>query len=182
MIISIDVETTGLIPGFHEIIQVAYTPVDDSIKPIQLRIKAKHPQRATQEALDVHGLDINIGTSAKTAKRKLYNWLKRWKINKIDPLGHNYASLDGPFQKAWLGHSNYQKNFSYRVRDTSSLAMALKDAGLLTTEDTSLQTLLKFYGIDPGRAHTADCDSKGTLELYYTLLEHLKYGKNFSIT
>lgn len=61
IIAAIDVETTGLDPRHHGIIELAIQPLDadfnisKDIKPFVGRIKARWPERADAKALEVNG-------------------------------------------------------------------------------------------------------------------------------
>ena len=66
MLAFLDVETTGLIPGYHEIVNVGIvlSDVDGNEKArILLYVQPSHPERASQEAVAINGFEKNLWKS-----------------------------------------------------------------------------------------------------------------------
>ena len=60
---ALDIETTGLLDAYHDIVQVAVVPLDNNLDPIDINpfymdIKPDHPERATPKAMQVNGLSL----------------------------------------------------------------------------------------------------------------------------
>lgn len=88
---------------------------------------------------------------------------------KLTPAGHNVSfdlrHLDGFFEK--LGISGITQVFDYHTLDTMTLALALKDMGLLEMKQRlNLTALCERFGVVLTDAHDAMGDIKATIELY----------------
>lgn len=59
-IVSVDVETTGLIPGYHEVWEVALVPVDSGREHLYYQFQPTHLERAEAEALKIGGFYENF--------------------------------------------------------------------------------------------------------------------------
>lgn len=139
LICAVDIETTGLDPRIHEIIDLAIIPLDmnwgpdERYSPFNQRIRAEHPESAQEKALEKHGLDINQGASQKKARDNFISWLGENNITgRIQILGHN-AGFDLNFLKAWTG--NIGSFFHYLPIDTLQIAQAVQ----LATDFTYFQ-------------------------------------------
>jgi DNA polymerase III alpha subunit (gram-positive type) len=182
---SIDVETTGLNPLYHEIIQVAVLLYDPSYRLVSHFvefIRPDHPRRLLKKAMEVNKIDLKSippYSTQKSIKKSLLGWIRGQnpgKITKIAPLGHNYATFDMPFLKSWL-KSNYDNYFDYHVTDTCQIAIILKDAGIIRVKSCTLTNLCEYFHIIPPE-HDAKGDALCTLEVYKRLIGKLKELNN----
>jgi len=188
MICALDCETTGLIPGRHDILQLALVPLDDTIEPHKnippFRIYMK-PKRFRPEdlpeisgALIVNKIDINWvirnGYTHDVALDLFDKYIKQY-LGKIQPLCQNYP-FDSAFVKDWLGAEQYAVYFDRQYRDTYSLANALKDKARLKglpdpfPKSTRLTALAESLGINIGNAHDAFFDCLTTAAVYKEML------------
>src|SRR5208282_148413 len=84
LLASIDLETTGTQPGFHEIIQIAIVPLNSDIRPnndlpvFYQNIKPKRPERASQGATAKHGISINDLLLEAPCSEKVEDMLVEW--------------------------------------------------------------------------------------------------------
>ena len=135
MYCAIDIETTGLEVGVHEIVQLAIVPLDDKLEPDAERahiapfIRPRHPERATRQAMETNGLVLSwlakYGTArrfAAAAVKKYVRALHPGNTPRITPVGHNYAGFDAPFLREFLGARFYRKHFDYHVVDSMQAA------------------------------------------------------------
>ena len=179
IIASIDIETTGLDPHRHDIIEIAILPLDgmlkpsETIQPFTARIKARRPQNIEQKALEVNGLDPSDGEEYHEVLARLLAWLEEYGIGTIDLLGQNvdfdrsFIEEQFPELAARCGHRN--------IRDSQRLARAFNDIVLLRTGETAfgqlgLSDLRKALGIDCSREHRALDDARDAALVYRTLL------------
>ena len=63
LLAALDLETTGLIDGYHDIVQVAVVPLDGNLDPLDvspfyMNMKPDFPERADPEAMRINGLDL----------------------------------------------------------------------------------------------------------------------------
>ena len=131
---AVDVETTGLEPGFHEVWQVAILPLDSDIKPLRgvlpfyVNLKINYPERIEPRAIG------NRQAFAQLQRRSLDpfdaadlldTWFSRLKLpiyKKICPLAQNWP-FDRAFIREWLGPENFEYLFSPHYRDTMVAAI-----------------------------------------------------------
>ena len=77
---AIDIETTGLDVGKHEIIDFAIVPLDDDFKvstlpEFSIRIRADHPENADVLAMQINRLNPAEGVSRNAAAEEFRQWL-----------------------------------------------------------------------------------------------------------
>lgn len=188
----IDVETTGLQAGYHEIIQIAIVMLDSNfdvrtdVMPFQLKLKPDHPERVAKQAMRVNGLNLEDlmakGIPQVEAVDLFIQWYESLDIPynksgynqcKIIPLGQNYA-FDKGFIQSWLGLETYDRYFHYHHRDTMIAAHFVNDCYAMKAEDvpfakTNLKWLCKKLNITNARAHDALQDCIATAQVYKRL-------------
>lgn len=187
----IDTETTGLKPGWHDLIQIAIVALDSDIKPrkdvmpFYLELIPEYPERADPKAMQINRLDFAIigqrGHHPDKARDLLEEWIgklglpetKYGNSKKILPLGQNYP-FDMGFLKAWLGEETYNDWFHYEFRDTKVAASFLNDRCAMHAEKapfprTSLSALAKKLDIVHEKAHDALSDCLTTAGIYRQL-------------
>jgi len=187
----VDVETTGLQPYFHEIIQIAVVPLNpdysrnEAVDPFLVTIAPEYFDRISEEALKVNGKsksELHSATPRKTSIRMFMDWFKEvgfgneWKL--ISPLAQN-VPFDKTFLMAWLDPENKHPNalssfFHYRWRDSMTAALFISDRARMHDEKSpfysvSLNGLCKRLGITNAAAHTALGDAFATAEVYRKL-------------
>jgi DNA polymerase III epsilon subunit-like protein len=180
--VAIDTETTGLNEQVHDLIEIAivvYDPITfiPAERFVSL-VKPLRPWTATKEAMAVNHLDLVYLTNEAPAVHQVRNSLLEWKTDMfgeelIEPMGHNYASFDQRFMRAFLGADTYDKVFSHRCLDTLILARALKQMGKLKAEGNGLTALAKHFGLEPPQ-HSAYGDAVLAINIYKRLLEIAK--------
>ena len=174
---SIDIETTGLQSGLHEIVELSVILHDENFKPVETftsKIKPMRPEIVEPEALIINNLslsDLKDCATPAQVRNAFFDWHENIIGNKkIIPLGHNYGSFDSQFLRYFFGHF-YDEIFHYKCRDTHALAQGLKDCGLLElTQSLSLKNLCEKFAI-PHKAHSSYGDAMGALILYRALVK-----------
>lgn len=187
MLAAVDIETTGRVSGYHEIIQIAVVPLTSSIEPVPdinpfyMDIAPEHPERVENSANTVHGLDIaelvNNCPDAWKVADLFDEWIQAFNLpfdKRLIPLAHNWGFERG-FLLHWLGIESLNQFFHFHPRDTMLFAISINDAatyhGLKTPFPyVGLSAMCKRYGIDRGKAHDAVCDALATAKLYKTML------------
>lgn len=185
---AIDVETTGLNPRVHEMVQIAILPLDTRFKmltdivPFNIYLRPYRPQCADPVAMKVNGLQIPKLLRDGFGYEESLNLFEKWfdQLNlrphadgaprQIMPLGHNYG-FDKSFIVAWMGQEMYDRHFHWHIRDTLSAASYLKDRfGLFGYKDPlpkiSLSYLCTCLKIKRQRKHDALQDCVATAEVY----------------
>jgi len=188
MLVAVDVETTGRVSGYHEMIQIAVVPLTSDIKPVPdinpfyMEIAPEYPERCESNAATVHGLDIADLMHSAPDAWKIADLFDEWFENlnlpfnrRLIPLAHNWAFERG-FLVHWLGIESFNQFFHFHPRDTMLFALSINDAatyrGLKTPFPyVGLAAMCKRFGIDRGKAHDALCDALATAKLYKTMLD-----------
>lgn len=183
IIAAIDIETTGLDPLYHDIIEIAILPLDGAfdplgdIPPFVARIRARRPQNASVKAMEINGLDLNEGDEYHEFLARLLAWLEEYRIEKIDALGQN-VDFDRAFIAAQIPELGRLIGHRY-LRDSQRLACAYNDIVRIKTgkpafENLGLSDLRKVLGIEGSREHRALDDALDAAKVYKTLLARVQ--------
>ena len=182
IIAAIDIETTGLDPHYHDIIEIAIQPLDEAfepspdIPPFVARIKARRPQNASAKAMEVNGLDLNDGDEYHEFLARLLAWLDEYRVEKIQMLGQN-ADFDRAFISAQIPELGRTLGHRF-IRDSQRLACAYNDLVRLKTgkpafEKLGLSDLRKALGVEDSQEHRALDDALDAARVYKALLERM---------
>ena len=175
----IDIETTGLDHGRHEIIDVGVVIVesrhlDSPLLEISHKIRPQHIETAEPKALEVNGYNEKDWWDAlnpKSALRDLADYLQNKML-----AGHNVQGFDIPFLQAAYRQLGLQwPDVSYRVLDTMSLGMPLWFNG--EAKSCSLDSYCEALGIKRPEPHRALDDAKASLAVVREMLN--RYGCTF---
>jgi DNA polymerase III epsilon subunit-like protein len=180
---AIDLETTGVQPGYHEIVQIAIVPLNSDIRPnndlpiFYTNMRPNYPERAARAAIAKHGINIESLMLEAPPPEKVEDMLVDW-FNHLDlpfgrlivPLAHNWA-FESAFLKAWLGVDMTDKIFSGLARDSMLTAIHLNDRAAFAGEPepfnrVSLFAVTKKFGIVNTHAHDALADCYAGAEAY----------------
>jgi len=179
---AIDLETTGLVPAWNEVLEVAIVPLNadftiaNGIPEFSCRIRAEHPERIDPKAIAVNKLDPTEGMTLKEAQSKLAEWVLENEITTIIPLAHNLA-FDMDFIK--VSFPMFSRLFSHHGRDSMRLAISLNDAlrmrdGEVRFTSVSLQSLKLALDIEGDVRHNALEDAQDTARVYRKLMRLLR--------
>jgi len=185
---AVDVETTGVIFGYNEIIQIAIVPLDFDLKPDDSKpvfylpgMAPAYPERQTKQAKMKHHLDAKKlaeeGIPQDRAAALLDEWFVRLNLpihRRIIPLAHNWAFERGHLTH-WLGIEQFDDIFYIHPRDTMTFASSINDAAAWAGHQKvfntlSLTAMCKNLGIPLENAHNALADCIATAALYRELL------------
>lgn len=179
----IDVETTGTIPGYHDLIQVAFLPLDSKLEPRQdilpfyCDLQPKRPENWDPESSKVTRttlLDVQErGIEPYRAADLFDEWLLQFKFapnKRLSPLAHNWP-FDRGFIIDWLGRESFNQYIDGRYRDSMAVALYENDRADFMTEPypfakVNLPWLAKQYNIPHDRAHDALADCLVTAKVY----------------
>jgi DNA polymerase III epsilon subunit-like protein len=187
VLVSIDLETTGLQAGYHEPIQIAALPLDADLRPLEgvrpfyTNIRPLYPERAESLTKHVHKLDLNeLILHAPEPDRvadRFYEWFQKLDLpqsKNLVPLAHNW-SFEFSFLRAWLGFDLQNEMFHGHVRDAMQFASNLNDRAAFRGEpqpfsSLSLTALCELLKIENQNPHDALADAIAEAELYRTML------------
>lgn len=177
---AFDLETTGLNPSVHDIIEIAIVPLNpdftrSEIPEFTARIKAVHPENADAESLKISGLDPLAGENIGNVAEDIALWMNDNNIGLISPVAHNLRFDLNFFYAKFPALS---KIFSGHGRDSMLLAIAINDVALIQTKEklfpsVSLKNLKAQFGMDAAVRHRAMDDALDSALLYRHLMEKL---------
>lgn len=187
LLCAVDVETTGLKPGFHDLWQLAILPLDNfcrprkDITPFYMNMRVKRPENIDRKAIKICNVDFykqqEYATDPWTAADMLDTWFESlnlpiWK--RISPLAHNWP-FDRSFILDWLGEESFNQFFWGHYRDTLPATLFLNDVASFKAEPIvhpklALGQIASRMGIVNAKAHDALQDCIVTAEVYRRLI------------
>lgn len=191
-LIFFDLETAGLEPEQHPIIQLAAIAVDSSLcemETIELKIRfdeaEANPQSLSVNHYSKEQWDQEAIEPLKAAERFSAFLRRHATVDMLSKKGepfrlaqmvaHNGERFDGPFLQAWyrklkLVDPELFCPARYMVLCTKQRALWLfdEDKSLTPPANFKLQTLCEYFGVRlrPEEAHDAFNDVRATVELY----------------
>ena len=185
----VDVETTGLKPGYNEILQLAIVPLGFDLEPhkrhlpLEIKMAPTNMEAIDYQALEVSKLElakhINTGIPPGSACELFDEWFNRLKLperKRIQPLAHNWI-FDSAFIRDWLGDLNFQHYFSHLYRDLLPTSLYIDDKKDWFQEQTifpkrQLRYMYTQLGLDHTdiQWHDAVHDCIATARIYKKML------------
>lgn len=164
----VDIETTGLDPARHEVIEVAAIRVDgrtlECLRSAGVRVLPARIGDADPEALKINGYhEPWRGTFLDDALERMAPLLDGaiW-------AGHNAARFDAQFLERAYSSAKIPMRRSKYILDTSALLWPLLFRGEI--DSLSLDAGCKHFGIKNDRPHSALFDALASLELARAIL------------
>jgi DNA polymerase III epsilon subunit family exonuclease len=166
-----DLETTGLNPGIHEIIEIGAVLVSQPdfqvIKTYEAKVIPEHIETASPEALKINHYDPENWRDAIPLAQAMRE-ISEMAQDSI-PAGYN-VTFDWAFIQAALNQVGMPDPFYYHRVDVMSIAFA-KLYNDQTFAKYSLSELCGFYGITNRMAHTALADAQATYEVFVAMMK-----------
>ena len=180
LLAHIDVETTGLLPGYHEMIDIGIvmtTLKGEFIDSLFLRIQPAHPERISLGAMEVNAFDPSKWEQLGALKRSVA-------VDSILSFHERTAGNDhvlmvaynSHFDAAFLDHlfrsakKTWREMYYYFILDIPSMAWGL---GL---EDLNSSWIMEHYGVkdEPHIAdqHTGITGAMVNVRIYRALLQY----------
>ena len=161
-LVFIDVETTGLISGYHEIIEIAI--IGDGYE-YHKKIKPRRLELADPRAIAINGYTSRDWRSAiepRLAAIEISTILKNATV-----VGHN-PHFDMDFIESLL--EQYEQPCLWKRRLIDTITLAYEHLKPLGVASMSLDSCRRFFGWSTVGSHTALRDARDCRRLFYTLL------------
>lgn len=187
MLCAVDIETTGLHLGHHELYQIAIVPLDHEFqiigKEFSTYIRPEYTDRHDDKWFKANGISFSsIMETAPTGERVQERLVEWWESHgfpsdkRIMPLAHNWP-FDSSFLRLWLGGSLFEAMFHGHSRDTMSVAAHKNDLAAWQGKgqpftSLSLKAVCKTLGVVNTKEHDALSDAVATAECYHRLLSY----------
>lgn len=184
MICSIDTETGGLLPYYHEVLDICILPllddfsVNDAVQPFQVAIRPQFFDRLDPKALEVNGHTVEELQKRDITRETATNMFKEWFVTvmrkvKIEPLGWNWT-FDRMMLQATFKGIDFNQFFFYRVRDGQNVAMYLNDrhrllGNAVPFKSTALTGVASALELDYPAQHSALGDAMMAAKVYRKL-------------
>lgn len=187
IICAVDCETTGLDFEKHEIVEIAFLPLDYELRIrkdvpfFDIKIRPENIEDIDWQAFKVSNTDFyklqESGMDKWEAADLFVEWCEKLKLpenKRIMPLAQNW-NFDSIFIKKWLGPKTFEFYIDGRYRDTMTTALYLNDRAYHKGEQipfpkVNLSYLASQLKISHDRAHTALGDCMVTAEIYKEIL------------
>lgn len=145
--VAIDLETTGLDPERHVILEIAAIALDaDDVEISRFHATIKPPSWDVLDDADAVVIDMHStsgllaechkhGVAADRAMNELRRWLAGLRAERVEILGNSPGAVDVPFlQRAWARYCGtsvwkWSAVFSHRTRDATALDQTLQEVG-----------------------------------------------------
>jgi DNA polymerase III epsilon subunit-like protein len=181
-VLYMDVETTGVEPGKHGIIQLAALMEigGDVVDTFNMKFQPHEGAEINPDALKVTNTDpeeLKTRTTSSDAYRSFLRWIDKHigkydKADKAYPAGYN-VNFDLSFLDAWFRHHGNKfgtgSYHNWKMLDPLSLFRLWDFQGQLSLPNYKLQTVCEHFGVQID-AHDALSDIKATRELLQMIL------------
>lgn len=168
----IDLETTGLDPERHEIIEIgAYVMAPRTLEKmfeLELKVFPAHIDAAEKKALEVNGYDPRVWEASAVYPRQALRELVRLLEPKAVFAAYN-ATFDWCFLSKALSTCGLKDPFHYHRLDVMSLAVGVHPE-LIGRSGFRLGEMLDLYKVENEKAHAALPDARATAELLRRLV------------
>lgn len=188
-LLFIDTETGGLDPKKHSLLTIGMCVMVEGNIVDKLEIKLKQDTyTVTSTALNVNKINLfELDTDIKTAFNQIFTFIRRnfGNKDKITLAGHN-VNFDIGFLKVFWEDGlktipEYQRDsflwykwFNYHYVDTMQISAFLNDVGIINIPNNKLETLIKYFSLNPSSRHTALEDAIMTGLSYYNMVKIIK--------
>ncbi|HMI01342.1 MAG TPA: 3'-5' exonuclease [Pedobacter sp.] len=180
-ILFIDTETGGIDPASHSLLSLALVVWKELEVRASIEILVNDGVlNVTEKALEINGINLSEHKKKAVSPVLVLQQLDQFldihfsRDEKIILGGHN-INFDVNFLNAFLTRNGYdfQRRFSHRYVDTSSILFYLYLTGKIKRKLTASQDAFDYFGITVQGRHTALGDAFATAQLFGKLVSIL---------
>lgn len=178
-LLFLDLETTGLNPGVHEITEIGallVSPGDFKVTAtLQTKVMPTHLHTATPEALQIGHFDLKTWEKEAVPLAEALKKLAGMAEGSI--LSGFNLTFDWAFLQTAFNQCQMEDPFYYHRFDVMSAAFnMLLDETNLTRY--SLSEMCRFFGVTNKAAHTAYADAEATFQVFLGLVSYQRKRSN----
>lgn len=169
-LVFIDLETTGVDPEKHEIIEIAWILVDgqsfEVLSEFVAKVKPEHPETANPKALEITGYSEEEWGNAGLLKEAL------GKIIQLAPQGMLVGwniYFDWSFLEKGFKKFNFVSQFDYHMIDVMVIAYS-KLHSKPEIRELGLKKIATYFGIEFQEHHALE-DIRATYQIFKKLMQ-----------
>src|SRR5438105_8911020 len=182
-LVVVDVETSGINPFRHDVLTLAFVPIDDALPELQVFVSHLHSewsQLRQENFLRFRDEWTRNAVPAPDACTAIEDYaFKLFGGQGVTLVGHN-VGFDVSFLRklAFQGGRDQLANISHRALDTHTLLYLLFLEGKIPFEATTSDGAFRHFGIQVAteRRHLAIEDARATKKLFVRVLGALEEG------
>lgn len=161
----VDLETTGLDPKKHEIIEIAILIIQGGRREMwQTKIAPQNLETASKKALEINGYNRFAWKDAKPLSEVMPAIKKR--LRGCVLIGHNLEFDLGFLRAAYASHGGTGMGFHYKV---DTMALAYEHLSGIGLNSLSLHNVCRFIGVSNQGEHTAEADVSRCYQVFRKL-------------
>jgi DNA polymerase III epsilon subunit-like protein len=172
-ILFLDLETTGLNPGTHEITEIGAVlvtqPDYEVVGTYQTKVMPSHLETATPIALEIGHFDLETWQREAKPLEVALQELAEFS-NQAILAGFN-LTFDWAFLQTGFNQVNIEDPFYYHRFDVMSAAFAVM-YNRKEFSKFSLSECCRFFGVTNQNAHTAFADAQATYEVFVAMMRY----------
>ena len=172
----IDVETTGLDPTEHEIIEIALIRTDGQFSILdkyETKILPRHIETASKKALEINGYDPDVWEAEAVSLEEALETIDELLEDAI-PAGQNTQFDLGFLKAAYRSLEREVSWYNYHSLDTASLAVPLMMSGKI--KGLSLRRVCAYLGVINQAPHRAYGDVLATMRVAQILTKMYRHS------
>lgn len=170
-LVFIDLETSGLDPDKHEILEIAACrQANDFSKPecwVERKTFPIHIDTAEEKALEINGYRDDIWREKAVPLKSALEDFVMLCDGEVTLIAHN-PCFDWGFIRPALNKYNLRPTMDYHLIDSASMMWPFVMSGML--ESVKLEKCCDFWNVSNHGAHGARRDVERTMEVYKALV------------